>query len=96
MSCEKEQVDDVLRNNKLFSNVEFVLITVTDVDECAEQNGRCPQNCTNDVGNHTCSCFSGYTDVYDNGTLCTGNDYRTTTMTIWTYLSSNPYCSNLV
>jgi len=52
-----------------------LFLTVTDVDECAEQNGGCPQNCTNNVGNHTCSCFSGYTDVYDNGTLCTGNDY---------------------
>jgi len=49
-----------------------LFLTVTDVDECAEQNGECPQNCTNNVGNHTCSCFSGYTDVYDNGTFCTG------------------------
>jgi len=49
-----------------------LFLTVTDVDECAEQNGECSQNCTNNVGNHTCSCFGGYTDVYDNGTLCTG------------------------
>jgi len=74
-SCEEEPVGEVLRNNKLVSNGELVLIIVTDVDECAEQNGECPQNCTNNVGNHTCSCFSGYRDVYDNGTLCTGNNY---------------------
>jgi len=54
---------------------DCVLLTITDVDECAEQNGGCPQNCTNNVGNHTCTCFSGYTDVNDDGSLCTGNDY---------------------
>ena len=54
----------------------------TDVDECAEKNGGCPQKCTNGVGNHTCSCFSGYTDVYDNGTLCAGNGYITLLVTV--------------
>jgi len=49
-----------------------LFLIVSDMDECAEQNGGCPQSCTNTVGNHTCSCFSGYTDVYDNGTFCTG------------------------
>jgi len=52
-----------------------MFLIVADVDECAEQNSGCLQNCTNNVGNYMCSCFSGYTDVYDNGTLCEGNDY---------------------
>jgi len=55
--------------------VELVFLTVSDVGECAEENGECPQNCTNKLGYHICSCFSGYIDLYNNGTLCIGNTY---------------------
>ena len=47
-------------------------VAVADVDECGTQNDGCPQNCLNIPGNFTCSCLEGYTDVYDDGRLCTG------------------------
>ena len=37
-----------------------------DVDECAENNGDCPENsiCVNIMGGHTCECMSGF-DMVD-------------------------------
>ena len=61
------------------------------MDECAEQNGGCPQNCTNNVGNHTCSCLSGYTDVYDNGTFCTGKPWYLLINCILDYITQQQY-----
>ena len=48
---------------------------VTDVDECAVENGGCPHNCTNNEGSYKCSCRDGYIDVSNDGTVCTGNLY---------------------
>ena len=67
------QISVVVSTLALCDKVRLFVID-TDVDECAAQNGGCPQRCTNSVGNYTCSCFSGYGDVYNDGTLCTGND----------------------
>ncbi len=32
----------------------------TDIDECANSNGGCNQNCTNTIGSFYCSCGEGY------------------------------------
>ena len=52
-----------------------------DIDECGDgSNGGCDQNCTNTVGNFSCSCDSGY-DLNVNGFLCDGEKtYRYITL----------------
>ena len=44
---------------------------LTDIDECATNNGGCPQNCSNNVGTFTCSCYTGYT-LFSDGITCNG------------------------
>ena len=53
----------------------ILYVSVTDVDECARENGGCPQNCANTEGSYTCSCHDGFTDVNGDSTKCIGNDY---------------------
>ncbi|GMR48509.1 hypothetical protein PMAYCL1PPCAC_18704 [Pristionchus mayeri] len=38
----------------------FALTFVTDVDECAEDNGGCEHQCSNRIGGRECSCHSGF------------------------------------
>ena len=33
---------------------------ISDIDECASDNGGCEQNCHNNNGSYTCSCNTGY------------------------------------
>ncbi len=35
-------------------------LSYTDIDECANSNGGCNQNCTNTIGSFYCSCGEGY------------------------------------
>ena len=46
-------------------------IIVTDVDECALNNGGCSQSCTNTPGSFRCSCKPGYYLTVD-GRTCQG------------------------
>ena len=42
---------------------------IADIDECAENNGGCRQNCINQIGDYQCSCVRGfYRD--DDGKRC--------------------------
>ncbi len=45
---------------------------VSDVDECALDNGGCAQLCTNNNRSFECSCIRGYTLAVDN-LDCSGN-----------------------
>ncbi|XP_078585297.1 uncharacterized protein LOC144867284 isoform X2 [Branchiostoma floridae x Branchiostoma japonicum] len=52
------------------SNVNgFICQTNEDIDECAAENGGCEQNCTNTIGNFSCSCQTGY-KLNDDGFSC--------------------------
>ena len=33
---------------------------ITDIDECATNNGNCGQTCNNTIGSYSCSCVAGY------------------------------------
>ena len=44
---------------------------VTDIDECATDNGGCSQICTNTIGSYVCSCRFGYT-IGKDGKMCYG------------------------
>ena len=44
---------------------------ITDVDECATNNGGCNQICKNSYGSYHCECDSGYELSADNHT-CVG------------------------
>ena len=43
----------------------------TDINECANHNGGCEQNCQNIIGSYSCFCLTGYL-VDSNGYNCTG------------------------
>ena len=44
-----------------------------DVDECAEAIDGCEQECTNEVGSHSCGCFTGYRfDTENEAVQCVG------------------------
>ena len=44
---------------------------VTDINECATNNGGCAQICNNTAGSHQCSCGPGYT-LNSDGHACDG------------------------
>lgn len=46
------------------------LLLCSDVDECAQSNGGCQQNCFNTEGGWECSCENGF--VLLNGRNCQG------------------------
>lgn len=48
----------------------YTTLSVTDINECAEDLDNCHQNafCVNSVGHFTCMCEPGYTG---NGVTCT-------------------------
>jgi len=47
---------------------------VTDINECANNNGNCNSRakCTNTPGSFTCTCLDGYSG---NGITCSGNEW---------------------
>jgi len=46
-------------------------MSFSDINECAENNGGCEQNCTNSAGSYSCMCGDGYT-LSDDGRQCDG------------------------
>ena len=46
----------------------FVLVCVSDVDECSVRNGNCSQLCRNTKGSYVCSCVSRYRLIGDGAT----------------------------
>ena len=52
---------------------ELILCFITDIDECATDNGGCGDNvttiCTNAIGSFSCACVAGYEGTPPN---CTG------------------------
>ena len=44
----------------------------TDVDECADGVSECDQNCHNNNGSYTCSCYVGFA-LNNDGLHCDGN-----------------------
>ena len=56
-------------------------MSFSDINECAESNGGCEQNCTNSVGSYSCMCGDGYT-LNDDGRQCDGVQQ----FTMWSYI----------
>ena len=46
--------------------------TLTDIQECNDNNGNCAHNCTNTEGSYFCTCKDGY-EQQDDGHICKGN-----------------------
>ena len=51
----------------------------SDIDECADGNGGCEQNCNNTMGSYICLCDEGY-ELNDDNHTCKG---RQTTSSQW-------------
>ncbi len=52
-------------------NVNFYLICISDIDECAANTGGCNHICNNTIGSYRCGCNSGYR-LTTEGYLCEG------------------------
>ncbi len=54
----------LLEKSFLLLNAVYVLkykhVSLTDINECAENNGGCNGECVNTVGSYKCSCLDGY------------------------------------
>ena len=46
--------------------------SLSDIDECALDNGGCDHTCINDQGSYECTCNEGYLLNTEDGTTCTG------------------------
>ena len=61
----------------IFNTCSFIIIlmcswfAVLDINECAVNNGKCEQNCYNNIGSYWCSCQNGYI-LESNGLNCSG------------------------
>jgi len=76
----------------------FFLLQI-DIDECSTNNGGChiQANCTNTIGNFTCTCKPGY---LGNGFNCTGISFFFYFFTFWLNfrwlsISSNQMSTNI-
>ena len=49
----------------------FLILYISDINECNYSNGGCEHICNNTVGSYYCTCNSGYT-LNKNGRNCTG------------------------
>lgn len=47
----------------------FAAVFLTDLDECAKNNGGCQHECRNTLGSYVCSCHNGYA-LHENGHDC--------------------------
>lgn len=53
------------------TGIEFFFDSISDINECAVNNGGCQQTCVNTVGSYFCRCASNYT-LHINGRDCVG------------------------
>ena len=63
---------------------KFIVLMVSDINECAEMNGGCQQLCFNTDGSRLCSCKHGYT-LNSDGYSCDG-EYHTPTTSYFLFL----------
>ena len=47
-----------------------MIVTCPDIDECANANGGCQQQCINEEGSFRCECFDGFKSNENN--FCVG------------------------
>jgi len=57
------------KSDKTIQKTGFAAIFLTDVDECALNNGGCQHECRNTVGSYICLCHNGFT-LHENGHDC--------------------------
>lgn len=57
------------RSDKTVQKSGFAAIFITDIDECAANNGGCMHQCRNNIGSFVCSCHNGYV-LHENGRDC--------------------------
>lgn len=57
--------------------IRFLSHSLTDVDECAKNNGNCDQMCENSPGSYQCKCRSGFSLDADKHT-CNGKSSKET------------------
>lgn len=55
--------------------LQLILVIILDIDECAEDNGKCNQICINTIGSYKCDCNEGYRMLYGNTHTCEGEPF---------------------
>ena len=50
----------------------YIVLFGSDINECAENNGGCAENCSNTIGNFSCTCFESGYEVIENHLPCVG------------------------
>ena len=48
------------------------LVSIIDIDECAEGSSGCSDLCHNEIGSFHCSCYNGYHLSPENNSTCHG------------------------
>ena len=61
----------LLTATKIATRFTELGVCISDIDECAVNNGNCSEyaDCTNSLGSYECTCVSGFTG---DGFTCTG------------------------
>ena len=72
VSCICKEIICLILSQCSKQNLGFTLNhPLTDVNECATNNGGCDHYCTNTIGSFVCSCYPGYT-LDGDGRTCLG------------------------
>ena len=71
-SNQKKKEQKIQSIKAFFSFELFLIVFLSDVDECSEMTSGCQQKCTNSVGSFSCSCYSGYS-LMEDGLTCFGS-----------------------
>lgn len=61
------------RSDNTVQKSGFAAIFITDIDECAMNNGGCMHDCQNTIGSYVCLCRDGFT-LHENGHDCKAGD----------------------
>ena len=68
LKCQQKTTVSIGGSGAISHKIKYIIINITDIDECSEKTSGCEQSCKNTDGSFTCSCLEGYSLNDDNRT----------------------------